>query len=217
MPIEMQRAVGLFPDRQSAEAALTQLRDSGFDMDKVSVVNKESETGEMQGAAVNSSKDNQVADAAGTGATVGGIGGGAVGLIGSLGILAIPGVGPIAELGVVLANTVFAGALGAVGGGLVGALVGWGLPKDQAKYYSDRVNKSGDYLVLIEGDANTLRTAENILQNNRINDWRTFSTTDTSTSTTTATSPVPPDTTTATSPAAYSDIPQSPTSGKTIL
>lgn len=204
MPIEMQRAVGLFPDRSTAEAALVQLRDSGFDMDRVSIVSKEAKTGEMQGAAVNSSEDSKVADAAGKGATVGGVGGGAVGLIGSLGILAIPGVGPIAELGVILANTVFAGAVGAVGGGLVGALVGWGLPEDQAKYYSDRVNNSGDYLVLVEGDANTLRTAENILRNNRISDWRTFSAANTSPRTT------------ATSPAS-SDTLQPPTGGRTVV
>ncbi len=182
MPTEMQRAVGLFSDRQDAEAALSKLRDSGFDMNQVSVVNKGSETGEMQGASVNADKGNQVANSAKKGATVGGVSGGAIGLIGSLGILAIPGVGPVAELGVLLANTVFAGALGAAGGGILGALVGWGLPEDQAQYYSDRVNKSGDYLVLVEGDANAIRSAQTILQQNRVSDWRTFPATNASTS-----------------------------------
>ena len=191
MPTEMQRAVGLFSDRQDAEAALSKLRESGFDMNQVSVVNKGSETGEMQGASVNADKDDQVADSAARSATVGGVSGGAIGLIGSLGILAIPGVGPAAELGVLLANTVFAGALGAAGGGILGALVGWGLPEDQAQYYSDRVNKSGDYLVLVEGDANAIRSAQTILQQNRINDWRTFSATDTSTSTSQSTTSSP--------------------------
>ena len=210
MPIEMQRAIGLFPDHPTAEAALVQLRDSGFDMDKVSIVSKKAETDEMQGATVSSSGDGKIASAAGKGATAGGIGGGAVGLIGSLGILAIPGVGPVAELGVILANTVFAGAIGAVGGGLVGALVGWGLPEDQAKYYSDRVNSSGNYLVLVEGTADTLRTAENILQNNRISDWRTFSAASASSNTS-------PGTTVPIDPTAHPDTPLSPTSDRTIL
>ena len=177
MPIEMQRAVGLFSDRRDAEAALSKLRESGFDMNQVSVVNKGSETGDMQGASVNADKEAQVANSAARSATVGGVSGGAIGLVGSLGILAIPGVGPAAALGVLLANTVFAGAIGAAGGGMLGALVGWGLPEDQAQYYSDRVNQSGDYLVLVEGDPNAVRSAQTILQQNRINDWRTFSAT----------------------------------------
>lgn len=183
MPTEMQRAVGLFSDRQDAEAALSKLRGSGFDMNQISVVNKGSETGEMQGASVNADKDAQVADSAARSATVGGVSGGAIGLIGSLGVLAIPGVGPAAGLGVLLANTVFAGAIGAAGGGALGALVGWGLPDDQAQYYSDRVNQSGDYLVLVEGDTNAIQSAQTILQQNRINDWRTFSANNASTST----------------------------------
>ncbi|MEM8505110.1 MAG: hypothetical protein AAF716_18385 [Cyanobacteria bacterium P01_D01_bin.1] len=40
MPIEKTHATVLFADRQSAETALMQLRDSGFDMSKVSAVNK---------------------------------------------------------------------------------------------------------------------------------------------------------------------------------
>lgn len=105
-----------------------------------------------------------------------------------LGVLAIPGVGPVAELVILLANTVFAGALGAASGGLLGALVGWGLPEDQAQYYSDRVNKSGDYLVVVESDATSLNSAQTVLQQNRISDWRTFDATDSPTGAT----PEPP-------------------------
>lgn len=172
------RAIGLFHSRQDAETALMKLRDSGFDMDKVSVVNKGKETGEMQGATVND-KGAQVAESAGQSAAIGGATGGAIGLIGSLGVLAIPGVGVAAELGILLANTVFAGALGAASGGLLGALVGWGLPEDQAQYYSDRVNKSGDYLIVVEADSNNLNSAQTVLQENRISDWRTFDAADT--------------------------------------
>lgn len=177
MPIEKTRAIGLFPDRQSAETAMMQLRDSGFDMNKVSVVNKNTDTDNMTSASGNTD-GNQVAESAGESAAIGGATGGAIGLIGSLGVLAIPGVGPVAELGVLLANTVFAGALGAASGGLLGALVGWGLPEDQAQYYSDRVNKSGDYLVIVEGDSATINAAQDVLQRNRVSDWRTFSTTE---------------------------------------
>ena len=177
MPIQTTRAIGLFPDRQSAQTAMLQLRDSGFDMNKVSVVNKNTETGDMQGASVNSGDADQVVESASDSAKIGGATGGAIGLIGSLGVLAIPGVGPVAELGILLANTVFAGALGAASGGLLGALVGWGMSEEDAKYYSDRVNNSGDYLVVVEGDANTINAAQTVLQQNKVSDWRTFSST----------------------------------------
>jgi hypothetical protein len=117
MPASLQRAVGLFETRRDAEAALAHLRDSGFDMNKVSVITKNPDTHNIQGAHVQSERGNQVADAAGTGAVTGGVGGGVIGLLAGLGVLAIPGVGPVAELGVVLANTLLGGAIGAAGGG----------------------------------------------------------------------------------------------------
>lgn len=176
MSTELKRAVGLFSDRQDAEAALVQLKDSGFDMDKVSVITKKPQTDEMQGATVSTPNDqNQPADAARKGAAIGGLGGGTVGLITSLSILAVPGVGPAAEVGILLANTLFGGAVGAAGGGLVGALVGWGLPEERAKYYNDRICNSGDYLILVEGDASTIQLAQTVLDNHRVRDWQTFS------------------------------------------
>ena len=128
----VKRAIGLFHDRRDAESALMKLRDSGFDMDRVSVVNKDADTGDMQGATV-SNDSSQIAESAGKSAAIGGATGGAIGLIGSLGVLAIPGVGVAAEAGILLANTLFAGGLGAASGGLLGALVGWGLSEDDAK------------------------------------------------------------------------------------
>ena len=59
MPIETTRAAGLFSDRQSAQTALTKLHDSGFDMNKVSVVNKNSETGDISGASLNSKRPSK--------------------------------------------------------------------------------------------------------------------------------------------------------------
>ena len=169
----VKRAIGLFHDRRDAESALMKLRDSGFDMDRVSVVNKNADTGDMQGATV-SNDSSQIAESAGKSAAIGGATGGAIGLIGSLGVLAIPGVGVAAEAGILLANTLFAGGLGAASGGLLGALVGWGLSEDDAKYYSDRVNDSGDYLIVVESDATSMNQAQTVLQQNKISDWKTF-------------------------------------------
>ncbi|MEL6454908.1 MAG: hypothetical protein AAFQ40_09355 [Cyanobacteria bacterium J06623_5] len=169
------RGVGLFRNRSDAEQALIKLSEHGFDMDKVSIVNKDSDPEKLNKVPATAEKGhNQVAETAGKGATAGGIGGGALGLIAGLGILAIPGVGAVAELGVILANTVLGGAIGAAGGGLVGALVGWGLSEDKAQHYQSRVYDSGDYLLLIEGSGRSLEQAERILSSHNIHDWHTF-------------------------------------------
>ncbi|HEY9652317.1 MAG TPA: hypothetical protein V6C95_16785, partial [Coleofasciculaceae cyanobacterium] len=86
------------------------------------------------------------------------------------GVLAIPGVGPAAEVGILLANTLIGGAIGAAGGALAGALIGWGVPEDRAKYYDQRV-AGGDYLVVVQGTAEELLTAEEILDRRGVLDW----------------------------------------------
>lgn len=93
-----------------------------------------------------------------------------MGLIGGLGIIALPGVGAVAELGIVLANTLLGSGFGAAGGGLVGALIGWGIPEEQARYYDEMLSQ-GQYIILMEGTKAELSGAEAILQNRRIQNW----------------------------------------------
>ncbi|ACB51859.1 hypothetical protein cce_2511 [Crocosphaera subtropica ATCC 51142] len=166
-------AIGTFETRENAEAALHKLRDEGFNMDKVSIITRHDESDrDFAGAEVKSSGE-QAKGGAKAGATAGAATGGVLGLIGGLGVLAIPGVGPVAELGVVLANTLLGGGIGAVGGGLIGALIGWGVPEDQAKYYNDRVSE-GHYLLLLEGTTQEVNMAESILQRHQIRNWNLY-------------------------------------------
>jgi hypothetical protein len=51
--------------------------------------------------------------------------------------------------------------LGAAAGGLLGGLVGLGVPEERAKIYSDRVS-GGDYLVIIDGNEEEMYRAESI-------------------------------------------------------
>jgi hypothetical protein len=174
---QSRRAVGLFSGRQDAENALYRLRDAGFNMDKVSVVAKNTGASDnIAGARIDHDKDDQIKGGAGAGATAGAATGGLLGLFGSLGVLAIPGVGPAAEIGIVLANTLLGGGIGAAGGGLIGALIGWGVPEDRAKYYNSRVSEGGDYMVMVEGTEQDIRNAEGILSSYGIRDWETFDT-----------------------------------------
>jgi uncharacterized membrane protein len=168
------RAIGVFPNRQDAEMALQELRDAGFNMDRVSVIARNKDgNNQMSGADVNTNEE-QVKGGAGAGAVAGSATGGLLGLIGGLGVLAIPGVGPVAEVGIVLANTLLGSGIGAAGGGLVGALIGWGVPEDQAQHYDDRLNQ-GNYVLVLEGSSEEVRRAEAILNNRGIRDWGFYS------------------------------------------
>lgn len=174
------RAVGLFSSRAEAEQAMYKLRDSGFNMDHISVVAKSGDglkeiSGHDSTYDGAKSKGEQAKGGAGAGAKAGALTGGAIGLVGSLGILAIPGIGPIAEAGFLLANTLLGGGIGAASGGLLGALIGWGIPEDQANHYNDRVHNHGDYLVMVEGTETEMATAESILRQGGIRDWGVYS------------------------------------------
>ncbi|MBE9177845.1 hypothetical protein IQ268_04515 [Oculatella sp. LEGE 06141] len=166
------RAVGLFANRQDAEQALYRLRDAGFNMDNVSVVAKNTGSSDhMAGASLD--KGEQIRGGAGAGAVAGTATGGLLGLVGSLGVLAIPGVGPVAEVGIVLANTLLGSGIGAAGGSLIGALVGWGVPEEQAAYYNTQVEQ-GSYLVMLEGTEAEINSAQAVLSDRGIRDWDIF-------------------------------------------
>ena len=169
---ELKRAVGTFPTRQDAEVALTNLRDAGFDMDRVSAIAKNPQGGDVADVEVKSSEE-RAKEGAETGAVMGATTGGILGFIGSLSILAIPGVGIATEAAILLGNAFLGSGIGAAGGSLVGALVGWGIPEEQAEYYQDLLSK-GSYIVLVEGTEAEISGAKAILLNHQISDWNIY-------------------------------------------
>ena len=171
---ELRRAVGTFMTRQDAELALQELQEAGFNMDRVSVIVNNPQSNDNIGGAEVKPASEQAKDGAGAGATAGAATGGLFGLIGGLGVIALPGVGAVAELGIVLANTLLGSGIGAAGGGLVGASIGWGIPEDRARYYDEMLSR-GRYIVLMEGTQAEISGAEAILQNRRIEDWAIYS------------------------------------------
>ncbi|HEY9632180.1 MAG TPA: general stress protein [Coleofasciculaceae cyanobacterium] len=178
------RAVGVFPHRRNAEAALTDLRASGFNMDHVSLVGKNLDNhDQVAGADVSTrATGNKADDGAKGGAATGGVLGGLGGLLVGLGALAIPGVGPViagGALATALATAAAGGVIGAAAGGLTGALVGLGIPEERAKFYNDRVNH-GDYLVMVDGTQDEIHRAEPILRRHGIQDWGMYDKSDVS-------------------------------------
>jgi hypothetical protein len=150
--------VGVFSTREAAERAVEGLRAQGYRDNQIGVVARDA-----QG---NTKRTDGGGDTnAGEGAAIGAAAGAGALALGSLAVSfgVIPVIGPILAVGPLAAALISAGA-GLAGGGLIGALVGWGIPEEDAKYYEGEV-KSGKYLVTVEGEArDTFRTHGGIVR-----------------------------------------------------
>ena len=129
---------GLFKDREDAVASIEGLKDAGFDANDVGIaMHDKTEQKEMS-----EETGTKAASGAATGVLGGGLLGGALGLLVGIGALAIPGIGPVLAGGALATafglggGTAVAGAgIGAAAGGLLGALVGLGIPENEAKHF----------------------------------------------------------------------------------
>ena len=180
MALEYKNALGLFPDRQQTESAISQLKATGFATDGVSVVveHPDSEDAPLEDLAESDIQSKEYfathraidrfehgALASGAWGSVGG------GVIAGLTSLALPGVG-----GAVLLVGMAVGAFyGAVSGGLLGSAIGVGISDEQAKHYYDRL-MNGYYLVVIKGTDDEISQAELVLKNVHVQDWIVFDT-----------------------------------------
>jgi hypothetical protein len=138
-------AVGVFSDRAQAQQAVAELKRNGFTDDDIGVTSKhDSGTGVAGDADATGSKADE-------GAVAGLAAGAGVGALWGLGILAgvIPGIGPAiagGTLGILLSSA----AAGAATAGLAGALIGLGIPEDDAGYYEGEF-KAGRSIVTVKG------------------------------------------------------------------
>jgi hypothetical protein len=176
------RAVGVFANRLETERALLEIKSSGFPMDNIAVVGRNADTEDnVAGVPVHKSIDNKADEGAVTGAVTGGALGGITGLLVGLGTLAIPGVGPVLLAGAAattLATTLTGTAIGAGGASLLGALIGLGVPDNEAQVYSDLLEQ-GHYLVVVDGTEHQVRNAGEILTRKGISQWQVYDTANT--------------------------------------
>ncbi|MCL8208971.1 MAG: hypothetical protein K6V97_13015 [Actinomycetia bacterium] len=115
----MGKVVATFEDARAAEEAIHALKEQGFKDNEISLISKDPRREVGAGERHNLT----------TGTTVGaGVGAGAT-LLAAAGTLAIPGIGPILALG-----PLAAGLTGAAAGGLLGALVDWGIPRAEGQH-----------------------------------------------------------------------------------
>lgn len=133
---------GSFRNRAEVERAYNSLLERGYTKDDINVIMSD-DTRKQHFSATSEVTElgNKAAEGGLTGATVGGTIGAVAGVLALAGTLAIPG------LGIVLAGPVAAGLVGlgagAATGGLVGALIGAGIPEERAKLYENDIKAGG--------------------------------------------------------------------------
>jgi rhodanese-related sulfurtransferase len=151
---------GILANRAAAESAVSQLTNSGFSTQNISVLlSSPSSTSQFA-----TEKNTKAPEGATTGVTVGGAIGGTLGLLAGLGALAIPGVGPLLAAGPLLATLAGLGVGGAAGG-LIGALAGLGIPEYEARRYEGRVQNGGILLSVHCDSSQQVSAAQDILRN----------------------------------------------------
>ena len=130
-------------DIGQTEIIVNQLKSAGFSSNDISVLLPEKNTTKDFAY----EKHTKAPEGASVGGTVG-LGVGAVlGWLVGIGSLAIPGVGPFIAAGPIMAALSVA-AVGAVAGGLTGALIGLGIPEYEAKRYEGKI-KGGCVLISV--------------------------------------------------------------------
>jgi hypothetical protein len=151
--------VAIYPSHPTAEAAVKELQQSGFDMKKLSIVGRDYHTDEHVVGYYNTG--DRMKRWGKTGAFWGGIWGW---LFGSA-FFFIPGIGPLVMAGPVvgwlvgaLEGAVVVGGLSALGAGLYGL----GIPKDSVLQYETAL-KTDKFLLIAQGSADEINRAKEIL------------------------------------------------------
>ena len=144
--------VGIFKNRDSAEAAIDELQTLGYDSKNMSVIMKD-----YRKTPTFKAKGVKIAGGAAAGATTGAVVGGITGLLVGIGTIAIPGIGPLLIAGPLAtalgltgtaAATVTGAATGALAGGLLGSLIALGIPEKDARVYEEYIRAGGILLVV---------------------------------------------------------------------
>jgi uncharacterized protein (TIGR02271 family) len=138
--------IAVFDDRTQAQRAIAELKRAGFTEKEIGVTTRDGESGD--GRLARASDDGETH--AKEGAVAGVAAGAGVGALWGLGILAgvLPAIGP-AIAGGTLAAILSSAAAGAATAGIAGALIGLGIPEDEASYY-DQEFRAGRTVVTVQ-------------------------------------------------------------------
>ncbi len=133
--------VGVFHSHAEARKAVAELKSAGFTDEQIGVASRDQE-----GTFAEQNEETMAEEGAVAGAATG-LGAGA---LWGLGIVAgaLPAIGPVIAGGA-LAAVAASAATAAAAGGLVGALVGYGIPEEEANYYHSEF-ESGRTIVTVK-------------------------------------------------------------------
>lgn len=172
----MKTVVGLYDDLPDARRVVNDLIDAGVPEGNINLIAGDPEGRYATQLAGREAEDDE-AEAAADGAVAGGILGGLGGLLLGLGAFAIPGLGPVVAAGPLAAGLIGAG-IGAASGGLIGALVEWGVSEEEAEFYLEGVRRGGMLVAVKTSDEQADEVAEMMDQaglidlEERVGSWR---------------------------------------------
>lgn len=154
-----QSVIGLYTSMDTIENAVRMLDHGGFPIKQISIVTQNMKNEKKVHGFMTAG------DVAKTGAGAGAWFGGIFGLLFGAAFIWVPAVGPMLIAGP-LATSLLAGVegalVGASSGGLLGALMGWGVSKKHIVKYEEEL-KSGKYLLIAHGSAEEVDRARKIL------------------------------------------------------
>lgn len=163
--------VAVYDTHTQADSAVRQLAKEGMDMKAISIVGKDYHTEEHAIGYLNAG------DRAKFFGKLGAFWGGLAGLLFGSAMMFIPVVGHLVILGPIAA-TLVGGVEGAVVAGgvsaLFGALSALGIPKDSVVRYETAI-KANKFLVVVHGDTDANRRAQDVLRGAGSNDVQTHS------------------------------------------
>lgn len=170
--------IGSFLDHHDTKEAVDALKSSNISMDRISIINHN--TDEENNLAISEDKyvKNKTINGILKGAITFGTLGSISGIVISLGSLGLPGVSNVVSIAIrsILVGVLAGGFYGIVAGCILGAILGNGISRQQAKIYSDQLN-NGDDLIIIEGSKDEIIKAESILKACKVQDWQVYQTT----------------------------------------
>jgi hypothetical protein len=155
-----QSVIGVYHTMPEAEEAVHMLDKGGFPIRQVSIVAQDMESEKVVHGYVTTG--DIARSGAGTGAWLGGL----FGLLAGAAFVWVPGFGPLLVAGSfasMLLGSIEGVMAGAAGGGLLAALVGWGVSKQHVIRYEEHL-KGGKYLLMAHGSADEVMRAHTILQ-----------------------------------------------------
>lgn len=148
--------IGVFSREDSAEQAVHDLRNSGFDTNEISIIARDRQR-DAGGTMVSEGSLS-------SGVTTGGILGGLAGLATGAGALAVPGIGPL-----IAAGPLTGVISGAATGGIAGGLIDWGIPSERSDFYEGKV-REGRILTAVRTVDQKIEKAASILRDNGASD-----------------------------------------------